>query len=197
MLSLKATSILADLNQIRGSMERSLECHSRDAVRKAILKHEEIFREQVHELHRLYKDQKTLMAKLGIEENLNSSPTEAAKRIWTGASTSETSLSSSHVNNFHTSGAELNMEHSFFPQYPSNVHLKKFDYFDLEKPAEDYTTEVAIYDERFRSGGQLKEKQIPHFPLSWVDDGSEIELTLSTGCSSNNITNTFPASLYK
>lgn len=42
-------------------MERALQPYDKEFMRMAMLKHEEIFREQVYELHRLYRIQKMLM----------------------------------------------------------------------------------------------------------------------------------------
>ncbi|KAJ8638333.1 hypothetical protein MRB53_012600 [Persea americana] len=42
-------------------MERLLEQYSKESMKLAMLKHEEIFKEQVNELHRLYQIQKLLM----------------------------------------------------------------------------------------------------------------------------------------
>ncbi|KAK1315848.1 hypothetical protein QJS10_CPA05g02373 [Acorus calamus] len=55
-------------NQLQESMDRLLEQCNRETVRNTMLKHEEVFREQVHELHRLYRVQKSLMVELKNRE---------------------------------------------------------------------------------------------------------------------------------
>ncbi|KAG6604141.1 uncharacterized protein LOC111453182 [Cucurbita moschata] len=42
-------------------MEKLPKAHEKEYMRMAMLKHEETFKQQVHELHRLYRTQKTLM----------------------------------------------------------------------------------------------------------------------------------------
>lgn len=97
-------------------MERLAECDSRDAIRNTMLKHEEIFKQQVYELHRLYKDQKLRMAELR-----NNEFTDTGSRIWSSASsTSNTSY------NLQRCAARSNAE--------GRAHVKGFD---LEQPAEE------------------------------------------------------------
>ncbi|KAG8098273.1 hypothetical protein GUJ93_ZPchr0013g34715 [Zizania palustris] len=59
-------------------MEQVLEHYDKDSLKMAMLKHEETFRQQVHELHRLYRIQKLLMRDLKRElrsqRNLSTSP---------------------------------------------------------------------------------------------------------------------------
>ncbi|CAL9091524.1 unnamed protein product [Musa textilis] len=183
-ISLKA-SIVGGLNQRKASMERQLECCDRDSLRNAMLKHEEIFKQQVHELHRLYGVQKTLMAELGKKQvSLHTVPGEAVvavadarTRIWSSASTSDTSHSS-HVSNLRQSAPELNSEYSSLN--PWSEHVKGFD---LEQPAEEYTCRGATsMDEKTTTD---KEKRSMKGSFSWPDDESEIELTLSIGCGSD------------
>ncbi|XP_039115386.1 uncharacterized protein LOC120250628 [Dioscorea cayenensis subsp. rotundata] len=49
-------------------MERFLKQYDKERMKMAMLKHEETFRQQVHELHRLYRVQKILMSDLKIKE---------------------------------------------------------------------------------------------------------------------------------
>ncbi|KAJ0973725.1 hypothetical protein J5N97_015690 [Dioscorea zingiberensis] len=49
-------------------MERFLKQYDKERMKMAMLKHEETFRQQVHELHRLYRVQKILMGDLKIKE---------------------------------------------------------------------------------------------------------------------------------
>ncbi|XP_039141422.1 uncharacterized protein LOC120278763 isoform X1 [Dioscorea cayenensis subsp. rotundata] len=69
-------------------MNMSLGQHDREYVKKIMMKHEEIFKQQVHELHRLYKVQKILMAEMNIKKMKLHSITNGS------ATTSETSHSS-------------------------------------------------------------------------------------------------------
>ncbi|XP_073279178.1 uncharacterized protein [Primulina huaijiensis] len=51
-------------------MEKLLNRHE-ECVRKAMLRHEETFRDQVNELHRLYRTQKILMKDLATVQRIN------------------------------------------------------------------------------------------------------------------------------
>ncbi|WCJ31366.1 hypothetical protein M5689_012866 [Euphorbia peplus] len=54
-------------------MENFLNPYDKEYMRLAILKHEETFKHQVHELHRLYRIQKLLMRNIANERRPNSS----------------------------------------------------------------------------------------------------------------------------
>ncbi|TXG61069.1 hypothetical protein EZV62_012432 [Acer yangbiense] len=53
------------------SMDRTLEKHNIESIKKTMQIHEDIFKHQVKELHRLYRVQKTLMSELKKEVKLN------------------------------------------------------------------------------------------------------------------------------
>ncbi|KAK9099846.1 hypothetical protein Scep_023276 [Stephania cephalantha] len=55
--------------QLLDTMDRILEQCNKESVRMTILKHDKVFKEQVKELHRLYKVQKMLMAELKSNES--------------------------------------------------------------------------------------------------------------------------------
>lgn len=63
------TSTSAGLGKIQDSMDRVLEQCSIESIRKTMLMHENIFKQQVRELHRLYRVQKMLMNELKNEAN--------------------------------------------------------------------------------------------------------------------------------
>ncbi|XP_074588603.1 uncharacterized protein LOC141844451 [Curcuma longa] len=127
---------------VKTSMERLGECHGRTSLRNTMLKHEEIFRQQVRELHRIYRVQKMLMFEL-TRTKPGSTQSETAKaaavttdtrtRNWSStASTSDTSHSShmSNVNFLNICSGDQ-----------SNAREKGFD---LEQPAEEFTPEVEL-----------------------------------------------------
>ncbi|KAM0942826.1 hypothetical protein DsansV1_C14g0131461 [Dioscorea sansibarensis] len=74
--------------QLLEFMNMSLGQHDQEYVKKIMMKHEEVFKQQVHELHRLYKVQKILMAEMNIKKMKLHSITNGS------ATTSETSHSS-------------------------------------------------------------------------------------------------------
>ncbi|KAK1275442.1 hypothetical protein QJS04_geneDACA004026 [Acorus gramineus] len=55
-------------DQLQESMDMLLEQCNREIIRNTMLKHEEVFKDQVHELHRLYRVQKSLMSELKNNE---------------------------------------------------------------------------------------------------------------------------------
>uniref|UniRef100_J3LT32 Uncharacterized protein n=1 Tax=Oryza brachyantha TaxID=4533 RepID=J3LT32_ORYBR len=70
-------------------MEQVFQHYDKDTLKMAMLKHEETFRQQVHELHRLYRIQKLLMRDLKRElrsqSKLSTSPNGAtAKKRYSG-----------------------------------------------------------------------------------------------------------------
>ncbi|KAL6603573.1 hypothetical protein ACP70R_043934 [Stipagrostis hirtigluma subsp. patula] len=83
------------------TMEKYSWHDSKESVRRTIMEHDKIFRQQVHELHRLYQVQKSLMAELGCEKHNFQSRTEDTHEMVQGSrlnvrnspSTSETSQS--------------------------------------------------------------------------------------------------------
>ncbi|KAK8716629.1 hypothetical protein V6N13_043934 [Hibiscus sabdariffa] len=52
-------------------MEKLLRPYDKESMRMAILKHEETFKQQVYELHRLYRIQKTLMKSMETSRTIN------------------------------------------------------------------------------------------------------------------------------
>ncbi|OAY64662.1 hypothetical protein ACMD2_20234 [Ananas comosus] len=191
----------------KDSMDRFHQQYNRELVRNTILKHEEIFRQQVHELHRLYRVQKSLMAELSgkstnfhsISDVSNKAITDSTARFRCSTSTSETSHSS-HLSNTHHSTPVQASEYSSMQQYNtirpglnSLCELRTYcedphrtnkcfskKCFDLEQPAKEYvSTEVELTekDQTTFSKKHLREKISTE-----VSEGeSDIELTLSIG----------------
>ncbi|KAH7652485.1 Sterile alpha motif/pointed domain-containing protein [Dioscorea alata] len=91
-------------------MERFLKQYDKERMKMAMLKHEETFRQQVHELHRLYRVQKILMSDLKIKELKR-------EQRWRGMN--ETGFDRSHYC--------YQEERRRIPRQ-----------FDLEQPAEEY-----------------------------------------------------------
>ncbi|XP_010914195.1 uncharacterized protein [Elaeis guineensis] len=189
-------------NYLPESMDRLQ--NNRESVRNTMLRHEEIFRQQVHDLHRLYRVQKMLMAEMRSKEEKPQSSTivtsrgftDTRTRFWGSTSTSENSHSS-HVSNTLHSTKHLNSEYSSLHHYntragPSSRELSICSEdplrapkdFDLEQPAEEYTsTEVRHNQDQITNlGKHLKEKMNTESSNSWTDDENDVELTLSIGC---------------
>ncbi|XP_006656416.1 uncharacterized protein LOC102722587 [Oryza brachyantha] len=107
-------------------MEKSKQ-DSRESVRRTIMEHDEVFRQQVHELHRLYRVQKSLMAELGGEKHRFQSRTEETQEMMqeprsnlkNSPSTSETSQSA-HL------GQHSTPEHSILQEFKPATCLNFF-----------------------------------------------------------------------
>lgn len=109
--------ILADI------MDRYSKHDSKESLRRTIMEHEEVFRQQVHELHRLYRVQKALMAELGGEKNSFQLRTEETREMVQGhrpnlknsPCTSESSQSA-RLGNAQYSATRQVPEHSFLQE---------------------------------------------------------------------------------
>ncbi|KAJ9170590.1 hypothetical protein P3X46_018687 [Hevea brasiliensis] len=101
-------------------MENFLKPYDKEYMRMAMLKHEETFKEQLHELHRLYRIQKILMRNIG--NNRTSTHCQELCNFKNGIS---------FVQNNHA--------HSEMQQKPK---MK----LDLQRPAEDYAAESSSRD---------------------------------------------------
>ncbi|GAB4838258.1 hypothetical protein Ancab_027787 [Ancistrocladus abbreviatus] len=64
--------------QLRDSMDRVLDQHNAEFIRKTMLMHEAVFRQQVRELHRLHSRQRMLMEELKAESRLGRTETQAS-----------------------------------------------------------------------------------------------------------------------
>ncbi|URE09908.1 hypothetical protein MUK42_36772 [Musa troglodytarum] len=146
----------------RPTMDSFLRRHELESLRNTMLKHEEVFRHQVHELHQLYRVQRMLMAELRSEGLELRCLADATLSTTTDAATARLWSSSSTVTNVHqrkVSSTELNF------------------CFDLEQPgeavaAEERSTACGKHREEERRSGGLRK---------WMDDESGVELTLSIG----------------
>ncbi|KAJ8769339.1 hypothetical protein K2173_002543 [Erythroxylum novogranatense] len=100
-------------------MEKLLKPCDKEYMRMAMLKHEETFREQVNELHRLYQVQKTLMRRSESYYR----PDSRSEETWK----SKKGISFNHTINAH------------------DMQQKSMVTFDLERPAEEYVAESNGY----------------------------------------------------
>lgn len=123
------------LNQVLVEpMDKYSRHDSKELVRRTIMEHDEVFRQQVHELHRLYHVQKSLMAELGGEKNSVQSRTEETQEMVQGPrsnlknspSTSETSQSARLGNAQHSAPRQV-PEHLFLQECKPASCLNLFD----------------------------------------------------------------------
>ncbi|KAJ8504466.1 hypothetical protein OPV22_005352 [Ensete ventricosum] len=155
-----------------------------DYVRNTMMKHEEIFRHQINELHRLYRVQKMLMAELGSSKfELQSHSNATSRKMNSDTSTADwISLSAKEL-----------MTCSEDPRRVSKG-------LNLKQPAKEFTFTEAwtIQDEALMFKKQLKDNsnklKCPH--NSWLDDESEIQLTLGIACGTDKRSSDFSASKF-
>ncbi|PON65984.1 hypothetical protein PanWU01x14_112110 [Parasponia andersonii] len=144
------------------------DAYDKEKLRQTIMKHESIFRHQVHELHRLYKIQRDLMNEIKTKEQVKhlipsgtsqSSlfPSEDDKRSWyisnlpgVGSSYGRPSSSSADVNQTRQSSLQEKTTLSTYGFTQNNARLKDYEsldfkckkaqrrLFDLEVPANEY-----------------------------------------------------------
>ncbi|XP_020152533.1 uncharacterized protein [Aegilops tauschii subsp. strangulata] len=120
--------ILADI------MDRYSKHDSKESLRRTIMEHDEVFRQQVHELHRLYRVQKALMAELRGEKHSFQLRTEDTREMVQGhrpnlknsSCTSETSQSAC-LGNAQYSDTRQVPEQSFLQECKPVTCLNLFD----------------------------------------------------------------------
>ncbi|XP_017701772.2 uncharacterized protein LOC103721527 [Phoenix dactylifera] len=178
--------------------------NNRESIRHTMLRQEEIFRQQVQDLHQLYRVQKMLMAEMRGKEEKLQSPTIASSRGFAdtrtrfrGSTSSSETSHSSHVNSTHHLTAHLNSEYSSLRHYNTRAGsssrelricsedpLRAQKGFDLGQPAENCAfTEVRhTQDQTTNLAKHLKEKIKTEGSDLWTEDESEVGLTLSIGC---------------
>ncbi|OVA00920.1 hypothetical protein BVC80_9081g85 [Macleaya cordata] len=207
--SVKHKLTSTETDQLQHSMDRLLEQYDRESVRTTMLKQEEIFKEQVQELHRLYEVQKTLVAELRNNKSRLHSPnnpsprapvnTDNQTRLWstrTGLETNNSPFSNWNQStqtysghNFHQL-LSVRTEPSSQEQSSTSCsrdNLRKPKGFDLERPAEDLSRDMEVQpgSSSLRSSKDkmsIKSSNDQHF---YTDGDTEVELTLSIGFGSN------------
>ncbi|XP_077216819.1 uncharacterized protein LOC143851319 [Tasmannia lanceolata] len=183
-------------------MDRLLEQYNKESMRKLMLMHEEIFKEQVQELHELYRVQKKLMSEMRSREMdspslANEVPeamhvgsdymeSDTQTRFWstaTGSQSSHSPFSNSHQS---TTEMECNFHQRNNITDPSSQDTFRVQMgFDLERPAEENNSptdvgsteyQTSFFQRNSRDKMCVDCPQDPHFHAD-----SEIELTLSIG----------------
>ncbi|CAI0406311.1 unnamed protein product [Linum tenue] len=142
-------------------MERVLKPYDKEYMRLAMLKHEETFKEQVYELHRLYRIQKLMMRSIGkTNKNTNNNqhqiPSNKHQELWN--------------NGFSFNSRSNNVSNIVVAAPPSNHHHhhdKLAVKLDLERrpAAEEFAESNGDHVEEERNGTVVMEE-------------CEIELTL-------------------
>lgn len=157
-------SVRIGFNQLQESMDRMLQQYNRESLKKTMLNQEEIFKEQVRELHRLYTVQKTLMSDLRNQQlKLSSSENAAPGDIRTRSSNSDVDTRSAFRNTAagsptscspfssnHHSASQTNLNYDFHQQFKMRAGTSSQELtscsgdtsklqrgFDLKQPTEE------------------------------------------------------------
>ncbi|KAJ1260615.1 hypothetical protein BS78_10G245800 [Paspalum vaginatum] len=108
---------------LKEPMDKHSKQDSKELVRRTIMEHDKVFRQQVHELHRLYHVQKSLMAELGCENHSFQSRIEETHEMVQGSrSNLKTSPSTSETNQSARFG---NAQHLTPQQVPEHLNLQE------------------------------------------------------------------------
>ncbi|XP_035548939.1 uncharacterized protein LOC109005122 [Juglans regia] len=169
------------------SMEKKLENHSIESIKRTMQMHEDVFKHQVRELHRLYSVQKMLMEELKKELKQN---------IFCGSMTNSDINRSPFINSSHppttqtTGGFNLNLQ-SLRDDPNSRERsgscsgdtMRMPRGFDLERPAgEDISTGVSTaFDEDQAGLSSHGSTRIHKMSIDGSAEDSQVELTLSIG----------------
>ncbi|XP_077222493.1 uncharacterized protein LOC143856228 [Tasmannia lanceolata] len=183
-------------------MDKLFEQYNKESMKKMMLKHEDIFKEQVRELHQLYKVQKILMAKMRSRElklpsidndlpraiHVGSDYIESDNqtRFWSTGTGSQSSHSPFRVSHHLTTEMDYNIHKRYnvrvdqSSQEPSSysgdafrVQMENISCTDASA-IEDQASFIRTLKDKMRGDGP----QDPHF---YTDEDSEIELTLGIG----------------
>ncbi|PSS01335.1 Exocyst complex component like [Actinidia chinensis var. chinensis] len=195
------------LNRFEDSMDRFLEQHNIESIKKTMLMHEDIFKHQVRELHRLYSLQKMRMNETRSEIIKQESTMYWVPMSRTSHGSDRSNYSSNIISNQHqptTTGYQIQVQSVAENNIPSSLErsngsrygdetvirsmplLEGSLLFDLERAAttieeeeEDISTEVSAIEEDQAGPSKYKTKKINQI----AEDGYDphVELTLSIG----------------
>ncbi|KAG7972575.1 hypothetical protein I3843_07G190900 [Carya illinoinensis] len=174
------------LDNFEDSMDKKLEKEpSIEPIKRTMQMHEDVFKHQVSELHRLYRVQKMLM------EELKKEPKQDRHR----SSTTNSDINHSHfINPCHPTTRTtcgLNFSLQRLRDDPSSrersgscsgetVRMPRD--FDLERPAEeDISTGISAVDEDQAEPSSQRPNRIDKMSIDGSDEDCKVELTLSIG----------------
>ncbi|GLU10448.1 hypothetical protein SLE2022_272490 [Rubroshorea leprosula] len=159
----------------QNSMDRHkmLESHNRESIRRTMQMHEDVFKHQVRELHRLYSVQRMLMDefKKEVKQNKSWNPTRSSNISFQFQDRKDDQVSREGSGS--CSGDTMRMIRGF----------------DLERlaavagPEEDNSGEVSIVEDQ-TGPRPTNFPRSTQMSLDGSDEDSEVELTLSIGSSS-------------
>ncbi|CAL5041102.1 unnamed protein product [Urochloa decumbens] len=111
------------LYSLEEPMDEHFKHDSKESVRRTIMEHDKVFRQQVHELHRLYYVQKSLMTEVSCGKHSFQSRTEETQEmVQRSRSNHNRSPSTSETNQSACHGTG---QHSVPPQAPQHLGLQE------------------------------------------------------------------------
>ncbi|XP_062077525.1 uncharacterized protein LOC133782290 isoform X2 [Humulus lupulus] len=168
-------------------IQNSMDKNKLDSIKKTMQMHEDIFKHQVRELHRLYSVQKMLMDELTKEirqsrlwDPLRKPDISHSQLInWEQSATKQAPGASFHINSLRD---ELNSRECSGSCSGDTMRVSRG--FDLERPAEeDISTGVSAIGENPRGRNSNIALKSGKMSIDCPEDDSEVELTLSIGSS--------------
>ncbi|TVU08666.1 hypothetical protein EJB05_42077 [Eragrostis curvula] len=161
-------------------MEKISKQESKDTVRRAIMEHDKIFRQQVHELHRLYHVQKSLMAELGSQDHNFQSRTDEMHEMVQGSRPNlGNSPSTSQASQSARLGSVQYSDHQQVTGHLDQQECKPVTYLSLFSE-ENSRADEAFHIERPASGQKSVEGESRSASMN-----SDLDLKLSIGTSSH------------
>ncbi|XP_047154383.1 uncharacterized protein LOC124825733 [Vigna umbellata] len=184
------------IRKLQGPMDRMLDRNSVESIKKTMQMHEDIFKHQVRELHRVYSVQKMLMDELKIETR--------QQKLW--KQRNEIDVSHPHLIKPQHQTTQISQKPDFrvgnlredvwsrenIRSWSDTIQMQKS--FDLERPAEeDIFSQGHGFDEGEAGPSSYATAfQSCKISTSGYDEDMEVDLTLSIGGSQVNKSSQLP-----
>ncbi|XP_059636600.1 uncharacterized protein LOC132278749 [Cornus florida] len=173
----------AALNKFHNSTDRMLDQHNIESIKKTMLMHEDVFKHQVQELHRLYRVQKMLMneVKNGVKQTRSCGPMTGSEFNYSNFSNRHQPTTTSDYTP-HVQRVRDNLSSREPSGCCSGEPSRMFKAFDLEKPAEeDVSTGIRAVEEDQAGPSSHRHPNSNKMNINECNEGCDIELTLSIG----------------
>nr|GMD58602.1 uncharacterized protein LOC109189099 [Ipomoea batatas] len=157
LLVISSISLRFQVTKDQTAMEKILNQYEKEYMKMAMLKHEETFREQVYELHRLYRIQKILMKNIAVQKRQ-----ETQERELKNATTSN------HDSNHKRTRQILDLE------IPAEECHNVADQGGIEDESElELTLGPSCYNRRRKAALEPSDSSAPSFSSSTDSHGKE------------------------
>ncbi|TKY54552.1 hypothetical protein E2542_SST18964 [Spatholobus suberectus] len=173
------------INKLQGPMDRMLDRNNIESIKKTMQMHEDIFKHQVRELHRVYNVQKMLMDELKNQirqqkfwNHMNAIDASHPDTIKQQHQTTQIL----HKPDFRVQNLREDLGSTQKSGYLSGDTVKMQRGFDLERPAEEDIFALARgFDEGEAGPSSHTAFQSGKISTSGYDEEMEVDLTLSIG----------------